>query len=179
MIALLESYSNEELQHCMRVSVLAVDIGTRMGLSIDCIKELTIASLLHDIGKIKIADRIINKPNSLSIEEYKAVKMHAVLGYYIVKKYKFSEEISKAILYHHENEDGTGYRNTKDIPLLAKILHVADVYDAIMYKRVYHDDRTTQETIDIMNKEQQHFNPEIYNVLKSIVLVNNTSKESA
>jgi putative nucleotidyltransferase with HDIG domain len=93
---------------------------------------------LHDIGKIKIPARLLNKKEPLTMQEYEEIKRHTVYGENIIKKIaKFPSDYSKVILNHHENVDGTGYFKIKDIPYLSKIIRIIDSYDTMLYGRIY------------------------------------------
>ncbi|MBN2167965.1 MAG: GAF domain-containing protein [Actinobacteria bacterium] len=126
--------------HSEKVTVYAMAIGTRMGLSERELKNLKYASALHDIGKIGIAKKILNKPQSLSDEEFNYVKTHPQLGDSIIELIPFLQESREIILYHHERYDGKGYPEGlkgEDIPLGARILSVADSFEAMMSDRPY------------------------------------------
>jgi putative nucleotidyltransferase with HDIG domain len=127
--------------HSLNVSLMAIVIGKWMGLSEKQVDELAIAGLLHDIGKTKVADELLSKPGKLTPEEFEEVKKHTILGYMLLEKVAdISPDIKYAILMHHEKIDGTGYptRATENqIPLYARIIAVADIYDAMTSNRSY------------------------------------------
>lgn len=135
------SYDNGTYMHSINVAILATMIGVDLHLSNEKLRALSQAALLHDIGKTCISERMLNKAGRLTDEEYDMMKRHAGYGYNILKKNELiSEEIRLGILHHHENEDGSGYPfglKSDKIPLFAKIIHVADVYDAMISKRSY------------------------------------------
>ncbi|MEM7828463.1 MAG: HD domain-containing protein [Candidatus Aenigmatarchaeota archaeon] len=101
--------------------------------------DVYIAALLHDLGKIAVRDSVLLKPGQLTKKEWEQMKMHTVWGYEILRKFDAPMRVANAVLYHHENADGTGYFGLKDseIPLEAKILRVADVFSAMTSNRVY------------------------------------------
>jgi putative two-component system response regulator len=146
-----------------------------MKLNKDFIKKITLASPLHDIGKIGIPDSILLKPGKLTPEEFEIMKTHTLIGAKILNSSKqeliqFAKEIA---LYHHEKYNGKGYPfNLKgeEIPLSARIVAIADVFDALTSKRPYKEPYTISDTIDIIKKDsKEHFDPEIVNIfLKNI-----------
>ena len=127
--------------HCLNVAIYSMLIAKWMNLSFESIIEVIQAALLHDIGKIKINNGILNKPSRLTKEEFDEIKKHAILGYTIVNKYDdLNDNIKEGILMHHERIDGSGYPFGKkgiDITLSAKIVAVADTFDAMTSNRVY------------------------------------------
>lgn len=126
--------------HSMRVTEYAVDIGTNMGLSEKEIRDIELAGLLHDIGKIGTYEGIIDKPGKLNDEEQMIMSQHPVKGAEILSPIKQLKEIIPAIKYHHEFYDGTGYPEGlkgEAIPLYARILAVADAVDAMGADRPY------------------------------------------
>lgn len=127
--------------HSINVSIYSMLISKWMNLSKKKVKDIVQAGLLHDIGKSRIPIEILNKKGPLLPNEFEQIKKHSVIGYNLTKHIPgLSEEIRKAILMHHEREDGNGYpfgiRGDK-ISLYAKIISVADVYDALTSERVY------------------------------------------
>lgn len=126
--------------HSIRVSNYSATIGKRLGLSTREIKQLWCASIFHDVGKSSIPAEILEKPAKLTEEEYEVVKTHSHKGYELVKRNKAMKEVSDIILYHHERFDGKGYPTGKercDIPLLSRIIAVADAFDAMTSERPY------------------------------------------
>jgi putative nucleotidyltransferase with HDIG domain len=137
----LKDFDNYTFTHSVNVSVLAISLGKRLGLSEHDLNALGLAGLLHDIGKMQIPEQILNKPGKLTEAEFNVMKQHAYRGYVYLKSTRsVSEEILQAVRHHHEKSDGSGYpdglREAK-IPKFAKIISVADVYDAITSERVY------------------------------------------
>ncbi len=126
--------------HIQRVASYSYSIGLVMGLKEHELKTLKIGALLHDIGKIAIPDSILTKRGPLTPEEKEVIKRHPALGYRICKPLTTMKEALEIILHHHERWDGTGYPKGlkgKEIPLLARIVAVADVFDAISSNRIY------------------------------------------
>lgn len=148
-------------------------------LTDEAIKRITAAAALHDIGKIAVSDTILLKPGRLTPEEFDKMKIHTTKGGEMVKKFfevfteeNFFEDAYAIAMYHHEKWDGTGYpegRKQEDIPLCARIMAIADVFDALVSKRVYKDAFPVEEAFDIIVQEGgSHFDPELIEVLKSV-----------
>jgi putative methionine-R-sulfoxide reductase with GAF domain len=128
--------------HSERVARYSMEIGRVMNLTTDEIKTLHIGALLHDIGKIGISESIINKSSRLTDNEFETIKTHPSRGASIIEPAKFLKEKLPLIKYHHERFDGKGYPDGlkgTDIPMLARIICVADSYDAMTSKRAYRD----------------------------------------
>lgn len=160
--------------HSINVSLVCMLIGKWMRFDYYKVKELVQAGLLHDIGKGKIPQEILNKPDKLTAEEYEEIKMHPMYGYRLAERIpNISEDILNGILMHHEREDGSGYPlNMKgdQIHEFAKIIAVADVYDAMTSNRVYKGKGTPFDVFELMEKDSFGiFDPKVINVfLKNI-----------
>lgn len=137
----LRSYDDYTYAHSMNVGVLCGVIGMEMHMDEKEIAQLVMAALLHDLGKLSIPNEILNKPGRLTQKEYKRMQEHPVMSYELIKdRFDISAQIKVAVLYHHENVDGTGYPNGvmgDEQTLFTKIIHAADVYDALVSKRPY------------------------------------------
>jgi HD-GYP domain-containing protein (c-di-GMP phosphodiesterase class II) len=166
---LIEDRDTSTRAHSQRVREVALAIGIELGLPPEVIDEISIAAVLHDIGKIGIPEKILNKPGKLTDKEYELVKLHPQIGYDTLKNISRLKNISEYILYHHERFDGTGYPTQKrgnDIPLVSRILCVADVYEAITSDRVYRKAMTVEQALVVMYKGKgTHFDPEVIDVL--------------
>lgn len=126
--------------HSRRVAEYARTLAERMGLDEAEKKQIYMAGLLHDVGKIRIPDEIINKAGKLTAEEFNYIKLHTIAGNHILKEISSIEEISAGAKYHHERYDGKGYPNGlegENIPQIARIIGVADAYDAMASNRSY------------------------------------------
>ena len=139
----LRSVDEYTYHHSVNVAVLAAVVAKTMSLSPTAIEEIVQAGLCHDLGKTKVPLEILNKPGKLTDEEFAIIKRHPLDSFEIIRDNKnLSQAVKEAALYHHENENGSGYPAKKvgdDIPLYAKIIHVVDVYDALTNKRAYKD----------------------------------------
>ena len=126
--------------HSQRVADLSVSIGRNMQLSDSGLEALRVGALLHDIGKIGVSDAVLRKPSKLTAEEYEHIKRHPALGARILKPLRFPDEQLAVVELHHERPDGRGYPHGlrgDDIPLFARIVHVADAFDAMTSARAY------------------------------------------
>ena len=126
--------------HSERVSTLSVAIGRKMGLDAATLEVLRLGALLHDIGKIGISDNVLRKPAPLTPEEYDVIKTHPAVGSRILRSVRFLEPHLPVVELHHERPDGQGYPyglKGNEIPVVARIVHVADAYDAMTSARAY------------------------------------------
>ncbi|GAB4270325.1 MAG: hypothetical protein Kow0029_06970 [Candidatus Rifleibacteriota bacterium] len=153
--------------HSERVARYSMEIGRVMGLESDEIKTLHVGALLHDIGKISISEGIINKSAKLTDEEYETMKTHPARGASIIEPAKFLKEKVPLIKYHHERFDGKGYPEGlkgQEIPLLARIICVADSYDAMTSKRAYRDTMGREEAKkELIRCSGTQFDPKVVN----------------
>ncbi len=139
--------------HSERVSVFATAIARAAGLSEHNVERLRVAGLLHDIGKVRVSDLILNKPGPLTDEEWECMKKHPAVGAKIVAGVSSLRDIAPIIHHHHEYYDGSGYPAGlagQDIPLLARILTVADGFEAMISGRSYRGSRSLAEAMAIM-----------------------------
>ncbi|MGD9975005.1 MAG: HD domain-containing phosphohydrolase [Desulfatirhabdiaceae bacterium] len=155
-------------QHSNRVTAVAKLIATEMKCSPEEMDVLHTAGLLHDIGKIGIRDEILLKPSRLTDEEYEIIKTHSVIGAHIVGQLGLWEKERQVIRGHHERYDGFGYPDgliKDEIPLLSRILTVADVYDALASDRTYRKKMDDNQILDIIrNGRGSQFDPAIVDV---------------
>jgi len=160
----------ETSDHVKRISEYSYIIGEALGFDKDKLINLRYASQMHDIGKIGIPDRILQKPGPLNEEERKIMETHTVIGSKIFEGadsdvMKLSQMIA---LSHHERWDGKGYPQKlkgEDIPLEARIVAIADVFDALISKRVYKPAFELNKVLDIMKEEKgTHFDPKLLNL---------------
>ncbi len=165
-----ELRSKETGFHIKRVSLYCGLLGSKLGMNAEEIEILQLASSMHDIGKISIPDKILNRPGKLTDEEFDIMKTHAQIGYDILKNtnnnvMKISAIVAK---YHHEKYNGKGYFGLKgeEIPKVARIVAVADVFDALSVARVYKDAWPIERIIDLFKKERgEHFDAQLVDIL--------------
>lgn len=150
----LRNFDDYTYRHSLNVSILSTVIGMGIGLREGELVDLCAAALLHDLGKLNIDAEVINKPGFLTTEEYELVKTHSRLSYDLIKdKWNIAATTKAAVLEHHENEDGSGYPlglKGEDIHRYAKIIHVADVYDALTTKRPYKKAYSVPEAMEYL-----------------------------
>ncbi len=173
MEALFEK-SPREKDHSERVSMYSHALGEALSLSGHVKEDLKTIGLLHDIGKIIIGDNVLEKKEKLTDDEWAEIKQHPIIGYRIINCSMEMSDIALGILTHHEHWDGTGYpKGLKgtDIPLTARIIAVADAYDAMTSERPYgHVLDKNHAAEEIIDKMGTHFDPEIAKVFVSDIL---------
>ena len=141
--------------HSDRVARISLRLGQELGFDTSTLKTLYLSGLLHDIGKIGIDDAILLKPGNLTKEEYEHIKSHTVIGYNIVSGLKSLREMLPAVRHHHESWDGKGYPDGlagEEIPLVARIVGVADAYDAMSSTRPYRDPLSEERLFDFLRR---------------------------
>jgi len=166
--------------HSRRVEMIALQISSALKLPKEKVKEIQIAALLHDIGKIGIEDIILRKPAKLTDEERNRIEEHPTIGVSIVEKVGLSEEIKEMIRHHHERYDGRGYPDKLDhtaVSFEAYILGVADAFDAMTSDRPYRAGMSEERAMSILLEESgKQFHPAIVETLQKILL---SQKEQA
>jgi putative nucleotidyltransferase with HDIG domain len=164
----LDLKDRETEGHSKRVTAFTIAIARAMGLPRDQINTIARGAFLHDIGKMAIPDKILNKPGKLEPHEFDIMREHAFHGYQIVKKIPFLAEAAEIVYSHQEKFDGTGYpRGLKgeQIPLGARIFSVADTLDAITSDRIYRPAQTLQAAREEIAKwAGRQFDPEVVKV---------------
>jgi putative two-component system response regulator len=142
--------------HCERLSFISVTLGVALGLDQVSLLALYRGGYLHDVGKVGIPDAILFKPGKLTEEEWVTMRSHTVRGEEICRHLKALAPVLPIIRHHHERWDGTGYPDGlrgDQIPLLARVLQIADIYDALTSARPYKAAYTAAEAINIMREE--------------------------
>lgn len=143
--------------HCYNVTLISYSIGIWIGLKEDELRDLTLGAMLCDLGKIKISPQLLNKKEILNDRELNELKKHVVYSHDLILKNKYiNKKVKDAVLFHHERIDGSGYPkglSGNDIPQLAKIIAIADVYNALTSSRPYRDKKTPFEAVKILEKE--------------------------
>jgi len=140
MLHSMKQIDDSTFAHSINVAMIARLIGTWSNFDRETLDQLTLAGLLHDVGKCQIPDEILMKPTALSKEEYEYVKMHAQFGYEVIKNQDLDRRVKQAVLHHHERCDGTGYPFGHTLDKLEDfdcIIAIADVYDAMTADRCY------------------------------------------
>lgn len=167
IVNLSAMYSSDAytLTHCMNVAVITTILGLAQGYSKDTVEELGLGAMVHDIGKIEVSPAILNKPGKLTDAEYEHVKRHCRIGYEILSSQPDVPRSSPlCALYHHEWYDGTGYPEGlkgEKIPEFARLMSVADVYDALTANRPYHDAWLPSDALEfIFTQTYKQFDPQ-------------------
>ncbi|MDN5298572.1 MAG: hypothetical protein PWP51_1125 [Clostridiales bacterium] len=169
----LHEKSKREEQHSKRVSEISYTLGKALGLKQRDLDALRMMGLLHDVGKIAIDDKILNKAGKLTPEEYEIMKRHPEIGYRILSSVNDLSEIASHVLAHHERWDGKGYPKGlqgEAIPYLARVISVADAYDAMTSNRSYRQGLSVMEAIDELKRFSGiQFDPEIVDVFVQLI----------
>ncbi len=166
-----DSYTNG---HSYRVAEYSQMLGQKLGFSTDECRQLFYIALMHDCGKVAIPDAILKKPGRLTDEEYAAIKKHTTVGAELLNDFTSIKGIRDGALYHHERYDGTGYptgKSGEDIPLVGRIICVADAFDAMNSKRCYRDRHTREYIIqELSDNRSKQFDPDIVDCLLELIV---------
>ena len=159
--------------HSFRVSEYSVALAKRLGRDEKEIYELKREALLHDIGKIGVPDAVLNKPGRLDNDEYATVKSHTVIGRTILEGLEDMNGAAEVAMYHHERWDGGGYpsgKSGKDIPEHARIVSIADAYDAMSSDRIYRKARSFEEIKeDMISQRGKQFDPDFLDAFIELI----------
>ncbi|MDB5053156.1 MAG: metal dependent phosphohydrolase [Bacilli bacterium] len=154
--------------HNVRVTMYALKLAEEMQLTPEQLRAVSQGSIVHDVGKISIPDQVLNKPGKLTQDERDVIEMHPVTGFDMCKNLGFMKEELDIIRSHHEKWDGSGYPDRlagEQIPLLSRIVAVADVYDALTSNRAYRKAWTHSETVKFLDANKgTHFDPNCVDV---------------
>lgn len=145
------------IKHSIKVAIFSYIMAKKMKVLEEQCQNIFWAGLLHDIGKVRLDQNILNKKGKLTEDEFKHVKQHVMFGVELLRKYKVPEEIYAIVEQHHERDDGTGYPNGlkgDEILIESKILRYADVYDALTSDRSYRRKYTRNQAKEIMAREE-------------------------
>jgi len=155
----LEAKDSYTIGHSERVSQTAVAISEKLHLAPALVEKIGLAGIMHDIGKIGLSESILNKPGILTPEEFQCVKRHCEMGEHILSPVLKDEIILKAVRHHHENYDGTGYPDglkSNEIPVGARIIAVADSFDAMVSERPYRRAMSMKTACEELIKGKNH-----------------------
>ena len=175
----IEERNEHTAQHCLRVGFLAEALGCAIHLSKDDLAPLREAGFVHDAGKIGIPDSILMKDGQLDAHEWEIMKTHSLCGERIIAAQsmvllsELNQPIVEAVRHHHEHYDGSGYPDGMkgdEIPLFSRIILIADCYAAMTETRAYHQGKSHEETMTIMNAESGIYSdPELFKAFSKMI----------
>lgn len=167
-LAIAAEYKDPDTgNHILRISDYSTEVAKALGLSEDEIEILRYASPMHDIGKIGIPDRILQKPGKLDAEEWEMMKQHTVIGWRMFSNSKspLLKAVADIAISHHEKFDGSGYpygKKGNEIPLFGRIVAIADIFDAVVSERCYKKEWSFKEGVEyIQSLAGSHLDPDL------------------
>lgn len=173
LVAAVEARDQYTKGHSARVSQIAVLVGEALRLPGEQLRSLGRAGLVHDVGKLSVPDFILSKPGRLTEDEYATVKRHPLWGYEVIQKIESLRGDLPGVLHHHERYDGGGYPSGlagEEIPLQARILSVADVFDALTSERPYRTAHTGGEALAYLrHMAGTQFDPAVVGALERVL----------
>lgn len=158
--------------HCQRVAEYACLLAIKAGFPERDLAWFRMGAFLHDVGKIEVPEEILNKPGRLTDEERRVMERHTIVGYETLAAIEFPWDIRPMVRSHHERWDGKGYPDglqAESIPYSARILHIADVFDALTSTRSYRQPLTSIDALEIMTSDCGSFDPELLRVFSTIL----------
>lgn len=168
LLRLLKFKDDYTCGHCERVMKYALEVAKRLGVDARDMADLKAAALLHDIGKVGIPDSILNKPGRLTREEFAQIEHHVLIAVDVLQGVPLGDRVISAIRAHHERCDGSGYPDGlkgDQIPLLARILAVADVFDAMTSDRPYRKAMPVSQAVgELLRERGTRFDPDVVRV---------------
>jgi len=168
----IESSDSYTFGHCERVANYAVDVAEAMGLGTHERTTVRVGAYLHDVGKIRVAHEILNKPGRLTPEEFDVIKMHPIWGIELLDAVEFPWDIKPIIRWHHEKQDGTGYPDRlrgDEIPLHAQIIGIVDVYDALTTTRSYRPAMSHAAALAEMSQCRHWWRSDVYDAFLRVL----------
>lgn len=171
----LKTSDEYTFKHSVDVATLSMILGKKQGLTSKQIYEIGVSGLLHDIGKTKVPNEILNKPARLTNEEFAVMKQHSIFGYRMLRENnEFNDNICMAVLQHHEKANGTGYplgfKRNKITPY-AKLLAISDIYDALVTERPYKTAFSQRDAVEmIMSMTEELDMDAMKSFLESMIL---------
>ncbi len=171
--ATLEKKTMETKEHAERIRELCLKLGKELNLSDSELDELSIAAIMHDIGKVAIPDNVLLKPDKLSEDEWNIMKKHTEIGYHIILSSQNLIPIAQYVLCHHERWDGNGYPNKlrgEEIPIVSRIISIVDSYDVMLHDRPYKKAITKADAIEeIKHCSGTQFDPSIAKIFLELI----------
>lgn len=163
----------EALVHGIVVSNLAYFVARELGLSETACLKMANAGMMHDIGKLRLRNYVYHeKSATMDIDELRYMRLHPSLGYAILKDHGYDQEVVEAVLYHHENIDGSGYPNNmvgEDIPIGGRILRVCDAFGALLANRACRGALDMETATSIMIDEIKHYDMQVFLAFVKVV----------
>ncbi|WP_278567215.1 HD-GYP domain-containing protein, partial [Emergencia timonensis] len=173
LTAAIDAKDHYTFSHSENVAYYSRELAKAYGMNEEGISIVYEAGLLHDIGKIGINEDILNKPGKLTEEEYEVMKTHVSLSIGIIRHLPSLDYVIPAVIGHHERYDGQGYPRGiggKDIPLMARILCIADSFDAMVSKRSYKAEMAVDKALDIIaNEAGRQFDPQLAPIFINLI----------
>lgn len=172
---IVDSFPADLRSHSYNVCFLSAALAEHLGFMGKKLHDLAVGALLHDIGKTRIGQDVLNKPGRLTDEEFALVKTHTVVGIDLIKCFKDYQSIQPLIQFHHERWDGMGYERLKgnEIPEAARIVTIADAFDAMTTERPYQKIKTLAETLHELNRNKgMQFSPGLVERFETCILEN-------
>lgn len=183
LIGLLEIKDSYTASHSKQVRKYSIAIAQMIGLAEQEVRDIAFAATLHDIGKIGVSHTILNKPGKLTAQEFALIKQHPVVADEVLKNIEELDYIRNIIRHHHEKYDGTGYPDNlqgEEIPLAARVVSVADAFDAMTSDRPYRKALYFKDALDILvNEKGRQFDPRVVDALVKYIYRQNLFDESA
>jgi putative nucleotidyltransferase with HDIG domain len=167
----IEAKDRYTMGHCARVAEYACRIAERAGLTDRELVWFRMGAFLHDVGKTEVPEEILNKPGRLTDEERALMERHTTIGDEMLAPVEFPWDIRPMVRSHHERWDGRGYPDrlvAEAIPYSARILRIADVFDALTTARSYREPLTPDEAMDIMVNDEGSFDPELFEIFRGL-----------
>ena len=157
---------DDSIEHGIVVSNLAYNVGKELGLDEAVCYDLAVAGLLHDNGKVRLNFYMNEKEEQiLAVDETRYLRMHSTIGHSILVEHGYDNIVLDAVLYHHEHYDGTGYpSNLKrdEIPLVGRIMHVCDIFGALIANRDYREGFSVETALEVMIEEVKNFDMKVF-----------------
>ena len=162
----IQAELSDYISHGIVVSNLAYLVGCEMGLDEKTCYDLAVAGMVHDIGKVRLNFYMNEKEEDiLAVDETRYMRMHPYIGYAMLIEYGYNQTVLDAVLYHHEHYDGTGYPHNirgKNIPLVGRIMHVCDIFGALISNRDYRKGFDVETALDIIIDDVKNFDMKVF-----------------